>query len=155
VLNKGQIEQIGRPQELYLRPDNVFVANFMGETNFIPGTVGAVQGERVEVLTKLGPLVSAAAAKGVRQGDTVTVSLRPESIRIGQAAVDGPNSFDGIVHDTAYLGEVAQHQVSVGSNGQETTLKVFELNPKIVARDEARERAKIHFDPTDVVVLKT
>jgi iron(III) transport system ATP-binding protein len=155
VLNKGRIEQIGRPQELYLRPDNVFVANFMGETNFIPGTVGAVQGERVEVLTKLGPLVSAAAAKGVRQGDSVTVSVRPESIRIGQAAVDGPNSFDGIVHDTAYLGEVAQHQVSVGSNGQETTLKVFELNPKIVARDEARERARIHFDPTDVVVLKT
>jgi ABC-type Fe3+/spermidine/putrescine transport system ATPase subunit len=86
----------------------------------------------------------------------VTVSLRPESIRIGQqSAAAAPNSFDGIVHDTAYLGEVAQHQVSVGANGQETTLKVFELNPKIVARDEARERARIHFDPTDVVVLKS
>jgi iron(III) transport system ATP-binding protein len=156
VLNKGKVEQIGRPQDLYLRPGNVFVAGFMGETNFILGTVGAVQGDRLEVLTKLGPLVSAAAAaKGVHEGDQVTVSLRPESIRIGQVGDGVPNSFEGIVHDTAYLGEVAQHQVSVGANGQETTLKVFELNPKIVARDEARERARIHFDPTDVVVLKS
>jgi len=155
VLNKGRIEQIGRPQDLYLRPGNVFVAGFMGETNFIPGTVGAVQGDRVEVLTKLGRLVSAGPASGVREGDHVTVSLRPESIRIGQVGDGAVNTFDGIVHDTAYLGEVAQHQVSVGANGQETTLKVFELNPKIVARDEARERARIHFDPADVMVLKS
>jgi iron(III) transport system ATP-binding protein len=157
VLNKGKIEQIGRPQELYLRPGNLFVANFMGETNILPGTVRGVQGDRVEVQTALGALVSAAPAKGVREGDQVSVSLRPESIRIGQVGDGGGgravNTFEGTVHDTAYLGEVAQHQVSVGANGQETTLKVFELNPKIVARDEARERARIHFDPADVVVL--
>jgi iron(III) transport system ATP-binding protein len=155
VLNKGKVEQIGRPQDLYLRPGNLFVANFMGETNFIPGTVRGVQGDRVDVTTALGPLVSAAAANGVREGDQVTVSLRPESIRIGQVGDGAPNTFDGVVHDTAYLGEVAQHQVSVGVNGQETTLKVFELNPKIVARDETREPARIHFDPADVVVLKS
>ena len=157
VLNKGKIEQVGRPQDLYLRPGNVFVANFMGETNFIAGTVRAVESDRVEVDTGIGRVVSAAAAAaGVRAGDRVTVSLRPESIRIGRAvAADGAmNAFDGIVHDTAYLGEVAQHQVSIGANGSETTLKVFELNPKIVARDEARERARVQFDPADVVVLK-
>jgi hypothetical protein len=60
-----------------------------------------------------------------------------------------------MVHDTVYLGEVAQHRVSIGENAQPTTdLKVFELNPKFVARDEARERATVWIDPADVVVLK-
>jgi iron(III) transport system ATP-binding protein len=157
VLNKGLIEQVGRPQDLYLRPGNVFVANFMGETNFLQGTVRGAPDGRVEVQTGLGTVVSSVPpASPVRAGDAVTISLRPETIRIGPAGTDRPNVFDGIVHDTVYLGEVAQHQVTIGGEGaQGTTVKVFELNPKIVARDEARERAKVWFDPGDVVVLRS
>ena len=52
------------------------------------------------------------------------------------------------------LGEMAQHQVSISNNGQPAReMKAFELNPKIVARDETRQRAKVWFDPADVVVL--
>jgi iron(III) transport system ATP-binding protein len=152
VLNKGKIEQIGRPQDLYLRPGNVFVANFMGETNLLDGTVRDVVGERATVETPIG-LVTSTAADGVKNGQNVTVSLRPEAVCVGQSAADAVNVFDGVIHDTIYLGEVAQHQVSLGANGRETVLKAFELNPKFVARDEARERAKIWFDPNDAVVL--
>jgi iron(III) transport system ATP-binding protein len=159
VLNKGRVEQVGRPQDLYLRPGNVFVANFMGETNLLTGTIRAATNGRVEVQTPIGPIVSALGATGLREGQPVTVSLRPETIRIApSASADRPNVFDGLVHDTVYLGEVAQHQVTINHNGAtaaapETTVKAFELNPKIVARDEARERAKVWFDPADVVVL--
>jgi iron(III) transport system ATP-binding protein len=150
VLNKGRIEEVGRPQDLYVRPGNLFVANFMGETNLLPGTVRAVQNGTVEVETAVGRVLSAAAPKELRGGETVTVSLRPETIRVGQGvAADRPNVFDGILHDTIYLGEVAQHQVSLG----ETTLKAFEMNPKFVARDGARAGAKVWFDPSDAVVL--
>jgi iron(III) transport system ATP-binding protein len=161
VLNKGLIEQIGRPQDLYLRPGNLFVANFMGETNILTGTVRAAENGRVEVQSKIGTIVSSVPpATPLRAGDAVSVSLRPEAIRIGAASTaaagsDRPNVFDGIVHDTVYLGEVAQHQVTIGEAANGPTVKAFELNPKIVARDEARERAKLWFDPTDAVVLRS
>jgi iron(III) transport system ATP-binding protein len=154
VLNKGRIEQIGRPQDLYLRPGNIFVASFMGETNLLPGKIIATADGTAEVETAIGRLRSSAVPPGVGAGAAVTVSVRPETIRLGKAETGRANVLDGMVHDTVYLGEVAQHRVTIAANGKPTTdLKVFELNPKFVARDEARERATVWIDPADVVVL--
>jgi hypothetical protein len=72
-------------------------------------------------------------------------------IRVGSAPSNALNVFDCSIHDTMYLGEVAQHQVTIVS--AHTELKVFELHPKFVARDERAERAKAWFDPEDVVIL--
>lgn len=153
VLNFGKIEQIGRPQDLYLRPKNKFVANFMGETNFIPGTVTEAAGDHATVKTAIGAMVSSVNCQGLKVGDSVTLSIRPEAIKVGTG---GPttNRFDAMVHDTIYLGEVAQHVVSVKHDGGKLELRCFELNPKFVARDGATEQAVIWADPADVVVLK-
>src|SRR3954466_9633275 len=75
VLNKGKVEQIGRPQDLYLRPGNLFVAGFMGETNLIPATVREAVEGRVELDTAIGPLVSCVTPEAVARGDAVTLSL--------------------------------------------------------------------------------
>ena len=150
VLNIGRIEQIGRPQELYLRPKNKFVANFMGETNFLSGRVIDSSNGRVIVETPIGRVTSANKPDTVSPDSSVTVSIRPEVIHVGKHADGAANRFDGIVHDTLYLGEVAQHVVRIGNS----ELRCFELNPKIVARDEATERAGVWFDPSDVVVLQ-
>jgi iron(III) transport system ATP-binding protein len=153
VLDQGVIAQIGRPQDLYLRPKNRFVANFMGETNFIAGDVKSVAGEQVTVGTPIGDIIGVSSDTGIKAGEKVTLSIRPESIRIGSAA--GVNAFAGTLHDTMYLGEVAQHHVSVGPKQQSgTSLRVFELNPKVVARDDAAEPVKFAFDPEDAVVLR-
>jgi iron(III) transport system ATP-binding protein len=155
VLNKGHIEQVGRPRDLYHRPSNLFVAGFMGETNFLSGTVAGAQNGSCEIDTAIGKVISSAFPDTVKTGDAITLSLRPETIRLGDISANHPNIFDAQIHDTVYLGEVAQHQVSIGENGQGlTTLKAFELNPKFVARDESRQRARIGFDPSDAVVLK-
>jgi iron(III) transport system ATP-binding protein len=154
VLNKGRIEQVGRPQDLYQRPGNLFVAGFMGETNLIAGRVTAASEGRVEVTTAAGAVVSNAAPQGVGAGEDVTLSLRPEAVRIGEVSGEWPNVFSAAIHDTAYLGEVAQHQVTIGADGTATTLKAFELNPKFVARDGVRQRVTVWFDPRDVVVLR-
>jgi len=79
------------------------------------------------------------------------LSLRPETLRLGDAAQGAVNRLDGLVHDSVYLGEVAQHQVRVGGE-QGPNLKVFDLNPRIIARDSS-ERAVVHVDARDVVVL--
>lgn len=157
VLNFGKIEQIGKPQDLYLRPKNKFVANFMGETNFLAGTVTECGQGKTVVRTELGDLQSSQPCDGVSNGQAVTVSVRPEALKVGTG---GPaiNRFDATIHDTIYLGEVAQHVVSVKHTGNgtaaKTELRCFELNPKFVARDGATEQAVVWVDPNDVVILK-
>jgi iron(III) transport system ATP-binding protein len=155
VLNKGVIEQIGPPQELYLRPKNRFVANFMGETNFIRGHVQSQSDGQVSVTTPIGNVTGVASTNALSVGDQVTVSIRPESIRIGNGHLGVSNHFQGLLHDTIYLGEVAQHVVSVGpKQDPDMSLRVFELNPKVVARDDAAESVSIGFHADDVVVLR-
>ena len=153
VLNFGQIEQVGKPRDLYLRPKNRFVANFMGETNFIEGTLTERQDGFVKVKTPVGELVSTVVPLHLKAGDDVTLSIRPETIQVGPAGPPTANVFDAAIHDSIYLGEVAQHVVRVGSNGATMDLRAFELNPKIVARDGAVEQAKAWVEAGDVVVL--
>ncbi len=152
VLNFGKIEQIGKPQEMYLKPKNKFVANFMGETNFIEGTVREADSQKILVETHFG-IITGDSNSNARAGDKVTISLRPECIKIGNGELPSINKFAAAVHDTFYLGEVAQHLVRIG-NGHKSELRAFELNPKHVARDDEVEQAHIQFDPGDVVILK-
>lgn len=149
VLNAGKVEQMGPPQEVYLRPKNKFIANFMGETNFIEGRVTDGNDAKVMVDTPLGR-VTALSSRQLAKGTEVTVSIRPEVIKLENAPSDAANVFDGMLHDTIYLGEFAQHLVNAGKS---QTLKVYELNPHFVARDEESEPVKLWFEEKDVVVL--
>ena len=158
VLNHGKIEQIGPPQELYRKPSNRFVANFMGETNFIRGEVsGTTADGATKIRTPLGEVI-AANPGGPRwpDGSNVTLSVRPETIQVGTSPLTAAltfNAFDATVTDTTYLGEVAQHAIRIGNDAENVSLLAFELNPKVVARDGATQRASIRFDPNDVVIL--
>jgi len=146
VLRDGRVEQIGRPHELYGRPASRFVADFLGETNFIEGELVAVDAASAQIKTAFGVLHSAVPPSGPVVGDAVLVSIRPESVRINAPPADAINAFDGQLGETIYLGESAQHQVTLEDG---PTLKVIELNPKI----DPTGRVKCIFDPADVVVL--
>ncbi len=155
VMNEGRIEQIGNPLGVYRQPTSRFVAHFIGETNFLEGTV--VNGGDVRVRTAVGELKTTTVGAGTfADGWNVTVSLRPEAIRLGAPPGEGVNVLQGSVHDTVYLGEVAQHKVSLTGAGMGTgptvTLSAFELNPRIVAHEERRD-VNVWIDPADVVVL--
>ena len=151
ILNAGRIEQIGKPREIYLRPHSRFIAGFMGETNFLPGTIADRGNGQVLVDTPAGRVTCASDTLHAPTGTKVTVAIRPEVVHLGDAPSDSPNRFEGSVHDTQYLGEVAQHQLKL-SRG-DLSLKVFELNPRIVARDGNAERTRLWFHPRDVVLL--
>jgi len=148
ILNGGKIQHCGPPEEVYLRPKNKFVADFIGETNFIEGTVT----DSATVETAMGILTPEECR--FNAGSKITVSLRPETINFEEPPIGCPNVFDGSVHDTIYLGEVAQHKVTIkglGDNTQ-TQLKAFDLNPRIVARDTASQ-AKVWVHARDVILL--
>ena len=159
VLNNGKIQQMGSPMQVYARPNSRFVSNFIGETNFLEGTVTSMVSNQTWIKTPVGTVVSRVPCPDpLAVGQTVTISLRPETLRFDDPPSGAMNTFACIVHNTVYLGEVAQHQVNLSTIaapdvGSHVQLKAFELNPKIVARDDARQQARVWFSPDDVIVL--
>lgn len=88
VMNRGRIMQIGTPDEVYGRPDNAFVATFVGEMNALDGKIATCADGQALVETALGGL-RAANPKGLRAGDAAMLFLRPEKLRLlaaGEAA---------------------------------------------------------------------
>lgn len=159
VLDKGKIQQCGTPRDVYRTPVNRFVANFIGETNFIDATVHTIVGDEIVLESEIGRVISTAKpTRPVAAGERVTLSVRPEVIHVGYEVPEtAGNVFDAAVHDTIYLGEMAQHEINIlNGNRQERKKKLiaFDMNPKIVAMDSDMHMAKIWFRKNNVVVLK-
>ncbi|MFD3488341.1 ABC transporter ATP-binding protein [Streptomyces sp. NPDC058665] len=115
VMNQGRIEQIGKPREIYTRPATRFVAEFIGTSNFLEGTVASVQGQEVQVDTEHGRLVAHEVEKLPSAGDTVLVSVRPECVDLSREARGNvPNEWSGKVLTRAFMGDVVDHIVGVG-----------------------------------------
>ncbi len=150
VLDAGRVLQVGTPGELYRRPICRTVANFIGETDFLPGRVTAVDDQHVTVETAIGVFtgVRGDPAASVKAGDEATLSIRPESWRISREC-PATNAVRGRVGESVYLGELAQHEFVAG--GQR--LKVLELNPRFHDPAMAGELYAAAL-PEDVIVLR-
>lgn len=124
VLRAGQLEQTGSPQDLYRHPNSKFVADFIGESNFIPGTIHAISSDAITLQTPVGPLQAQPNARLWTVGQKVLAAFRPEAVTFNPTA--GLNAIPARRIATTYLGEMAEHIVEL-SNAQR--VKAFELNP--------------------------
>lgn len=106
VLNEGRLEQIGTPQELYEHPVNGFVADFIGETNFVSGTLVSCEGGACTIDLGQGAIAEAHLPEGetVSAGSSVQLALRPHRVRIGRPD-EGIGGQSGTVRETVYSGE--------------------------------------------------
>ena len=147
VMESGHIRQCGAPAEVYRQPASRFVADFMGETNLISGTVIGAATDSVAVRTPLGDFTATAHGWQPQAGQRVLLSVRPEALRLSIAAAP-LNSIPGSIQERVYLGEMAQYRFAAG--GQ--TLKIYELNPKFAFGNDHRDLFA-SAEPADVVVL--
>jgi putative spermidine/putrescine transport system ATP-binding protein len=113
VMNEGRLEQIGPPVELYEVPRSRFVADFIGEANFIPAHVEALHGEMLTLRAADGSVLTAPAALGCVPGIAAEVMIRPERIRIVEADRGRANLMTGHVEDSSYIGNSTRLQVRV------------------------------------------
>ena len=113
VFNDGVIQQLAPPDDLYERPENAFVAQFIGENNKLRGTVSDIDGDRCIVRTADGSPVSAMAVNVSANGDESTLSLRPERVDINPEPGSLPNIFDAQVLELIYLGDHIRTRVSI------------------------------------------
>ncbi len=119
VMNEGRVEQVGAGPDVYGRPANRFVADFIGATNFVPVRVLSVDaGVAVtETVAEGAQRLRAQASGDVVPGTGFTLSARPEHIRL--AAPTEPagesNCIAGVIVDTTYLGATVEYRVRAGS----------------------------------------
>lgn len=149
IFSKGHIEQIGTPLEVYKTPNNQFVAHFLGETNFIPGSIVSKNGREICVKTAIGDYKGIWHLQGEipGPGHNVMLSIRPEALRLKPFGLS-ENSTDGMIGHITYYGEVAHYDFI--KNG--VTLQISELNPRHI--DHSLQRGLFANVVTeDVVVL--
>jgi iron(III) transport system ATP-binding protein len=119
VMNEGRIVQIGSPRNIYERPRNKFVADFVGNTNFIDGKIlsaGSGSG-RCRVATPIGEL-NVQCVEALAQGAPVVVSVRPEDVELSEhapAREEDDNVYRGVVNAQVFLGDSIDFQVKVGA----------------------------------------
>ncbi|HZE61269.1 MAG TPA: ABC transporter ATP-binding protein [Burkholderiales bacterium] len=148
VMNKGRIEQIGPPREIYERPVNQFVADFIGSTNFLDATVSGAESVAgfYRVRCELGE-VKAFAHELLTAADRIVLSVRPEDIQLSESRPEGENVWEGTVDQKVFLGEFADWQVAIGERRLQSR-----VHPSL--RTKAGERIYVSIDPEKCVALK-
>jgi putative spermidine/putrescine transport system ATP-binding protein len=123
VFNDGAIQQLATPDDLYERPQNSFVAQFIGENNRLHGKVVAVNGTGCQVEVEGGAKVEAVPVKVDGLGSPTTLSLRPERVRLNPINGACSNIFSAKVEELIYLGDHTRVRASVCGN-QDFVIKV-------------------------------
>lgn len=148
VMNQGRVEQVGSPRVIYHRPRTLFVARFIGEGNFLEGTLGPRTAEGVSFTTAGGRRLVVAGDEQRAEGSAATVSLRAETIAVlppgDPAAARFANRVDGLIEEVTYQGASTVYAVRVDA---QTVLRVLRQNAEA---DSGEDRV---FGPGARVVL--
>jgi len=123
VMNRGVVEQVAEPEEVYERPATTFVAGFIGVSNLMPGVVTSVSGDAARVALDAGVDVEAPRS-GLEQGERCHAVVRPEKLEIGaanRANGDRPG-VEGVVESSLYLGTATQIVVRLAGDVAMTVL---------------------------------
>ena len=115
VFNDGIIQQLAPPNELYEKPENAFVAEFIGENNRLKGTIKETKGSTCLVMVE-GNLIGATNVHEKAKGSSVTLSLRPERIILNPKVGTEMNIFEAEVLELIYLGDHIRCRMSICKN---------------------------------------
>jgi putative spermidine/putrescine transport system ATP-binding protein len=119
VMNAGRIEQVGTPEQLYANPHSLFIADFVGRTNRLPGEARECAEGIVRVALRNGRTIAARPAGCVRAGDPVVCTIRPESLRIAASHADErDNLMPATMRRRSFLGSTVDLAVEDGGGAE-------------------------------------
>ncbi len=152
VMNEGKIEQMGSPADLYDNPETAFVANFLGQSNLIKGTITGNDGDSL-VVDLYGQKISVPKNRSHAVDNSMYAGIRPEKFRISLVGtpVSGNILTGGRIEDVSYIGVSTQYQVEMPW-GQE--LMVFEQNDDGVAPFNKGDAVNISWAPIFTFALR-
>ena len=152
VMNEGKIEQMGSPADLYDNPETAFVANFLGQSNLIKGTITGNDGDSI-IADLYGQKISLPKNRSHAIDNSMFAGIRPEKFRISllDTPVSGNVLTGGRIEDVSYIGVSTQYQVEMPW-GQE--LMVFEQNDDGVAPFNKGDAVNISWAPVFTFALR-
>jgi spermidine/putrescine ABC transporter ATP-binding subunit len=116
VMDHGLVEQVGAPEEVYRWPASRFVANFLGQSNILPGTVIGAAGKTAVVRLANGAQLNVAESAGAKVGQKVEAVIRAHRVLVGPPGASGQgNVFAGRVKNLSYLGGTAAYFIDADS----------------------------------------
>jgi len=136
VMNAGQIEQIGSPEDIFLRPQSEFVARFIGGTNILRGR--EVSRQDGSGMIQSGPITVQWGRGETGQGHEAAISIRPHEIELTADVAQGPNCYAATVLRHTYIGAQRDYLVDLGGENQIRVMTPLER----------------HFAPGDVVGVR-
>ncbi len=116
VFDDGIIQQLSTPDDLYERPQNSFVAQFIGENNKLFGTVSGIEGDVCSIELDSGGKITAEKVNVSKVGDKSTLSLRPERVEISPNKGDVDNIVEGEIIELIYLGDHIRTRMRVAGS---------------------------------------
>jgi spermidine/putrescine transport system ATP-binding protein len=126
VMHDGRVLQVGSPTEIYERPNSRFVADFIGETNFIEGEVVESNNGYVSVMIRPDITIQALANKEVTHGSDVTVAIRPEKLHLWrEPSALSENYLPGVIQEAIYIGTDTHFMITLAEG---LTIRVRQQN---------------------------
>jgi len=114
IMNRGRLEQVGTPEEIYEHPQSRFVAEFIGLSNFLEGHIQTVDGDTMVVSVSDLRMAMPALPSG-EPGQKVLLFLRPNEIELLRPDnPGGPNVYEARVEKVTYLGDAMDYRLSLG-----------------------------------------
>lgn len=147
VMHQGVVLQVGTPREIYEQPRTRFVVDFIGETNFLEGTVNAIRGEEIVVTVDDQVTVKAYSDLPVRKGQTVSVAIRPEKFSL---ADDG--MLTGRVEEVIYVGTDTRYIVRL-TDKTSVTVREQSLDPTHMRSYCQGDKVGLQWNPAQALVL--
>jgi ABC-type Fe3+/spermidine/putrescine transport system ATPase subunit len=147
VMRAGRIEQVGPPAELYEAPRSRFVADFLGDSNFLEATVtGPAPAGRHRVRTAGGLELQGVGPGALAAGQAITVAVRPEKLVPTDAPAPDANVAKGVVEELIYAGDATRYRVALGADG---ALTVKLANRRATRAPAPGEAVTLAWDPAE------
>ncbi|MEM4733153.1 MAG: ABC transporter ATP-binding protein [Candidatus Bathyarchaeia archaeon] len=155
IMNKGKLLQVGTPTEIYEKPANKFIANFIGEANFIEGKLLHVAEAKNELTIAMGNDLTLDIEtvdweeEKLKEKQEVSVAIRPHKFRISRKKTQRANSIEGKIENLAYIGSMIKYDVRLPDG---TIVKVDQPLLKKI-EFEIGERIYLEWDAEDCMIL--
>ena len=143
IMSKGRVEQIGTPREIYYHPNSRFVADFIGEANFLEAKVVSVEEDKAKIHVA-GETLMVNNYAGAKAGDTAALVIRPEAATLAEKGY-----LEAKVMLSTFMGSYQYYQVMVG----EMEIQITDYNPVNRRIYEVGEKAFLDFDTAGVYIL--
>ncbi len=152
VMSEGQVLQVDDPVTIYEKPATRFVADFIGETNFLQGTVAAIQGKRAQVIVGPNHVYAEIGEAALHTGQAVTLTVRPEKLNLVRPEQANGTALSGTVREALYIGTDTRFVVGLPT-GEQVVARLQNAARKGLGEFHVGDTVKVTWDCCDVRTL--